>query len=55
MLSQKLTACPELIWDFEELKLNLRGIRIINRVPTSMHFISQLYLDGNHLLSLSGI
>ena len=55
MLSQKLAACPELILDFEELELNLKGIRILNRVPTSVYFISQLYLDGNHLLSLSGI
>lgn len=55
MLSASIKRNKSDLLDFGEVDLSLKGIRVINRVPPSMHFISQLYLDGNHLLSLSGI
>lgn len=41
--------------DFSELQLSFRSIRVINRLPQAVRFLSQLTLNGNHLMSLSGI
>jgi len=55
MLTAQLSKHRKESLDFGELDLTLRSIRIINKVPQSIKFVSELYLDGNHLLSLSGI
>jgi hypothetical protein len=55
MLSAHLPKHTDGLLDFSELDAKLKGIRIINIVPVSLRFISKLYLDGNYLLSLSGI
>lgn len=41
--------------DFSELQLSFRSIRVINHLPHAVRFLSQLVLNGNHLMSLSGI
>jgi len=55
MLTAQLSKHRKESLDFGELDLTLRSIRIINKVPQSIKFVLELYLDGNHLLSLSGI
>jgi len=55
MLSAHLPRHNDGLMDFSELDAKLKGIRIINIIPISLRFISKLYLDGNYLLSLSGI
>lgn len=41
--------------DFSELQLSFRAIRVINHLPQTVRFLSQLFLNGNHLMSLTGI
>jgi Leucine-rich repeat (LRR) protein len=55
MLSTYLQGQDKELLEFGELDVSLKGVKVINHLSLSAHFISHLYLDGNHLLSLTGI
>jgi hypothetical protein len=55
MLSVHLSKEESELLDFSELDLCYRSIKVINNVPDTVKFISRLYLNGNYLMSLSGI